>query len=677
MPSETSPASDLPESDAAPRRRRATALAALLLPGAVFAIVLAALLTGLSSDELTAALGLPDPGAMVEFGLPVVRVVAELGAMVCIGSLLFAAFLVPPQATGMLAADGYAAARTAGIAGLFWAVGSILLVPLQVAEALGRPVSEVLDLESMMNLVPRLEQSGAWALTALLALVVAVMCRLVLTWRWTVAVFALALAALLPVVMTGHSATGGAHDVATNSLLFHLFAACLWIGGLIALLAHGIRRGSHLALATTRFSRIALVCWIVMACSGTINGLVRVSVGDLFTTLYGQLLLIKIFALIALGVVGYFQRERSVASVVATGSGRALVRLASVEVLLMLGTLGVSVALGRTPPPGELNPTELSRTELALGYNLDGPPSLGALALDWRFDLIFGTAAIVLAVLYLLGVRRLARRGDTWQRGRTIAWLAGCATLLIATSSGIGRYAPAMFSVHMGAHMLLAMLVPILLALGGPITLALRALPVAGRNAPPGPREWILAAMHSRVTRILTHPAVAFTLFVGSFYVLYFSGLFDAALEEHWAHIAMNAHFVITGYLFYWLVIGVDPAPRTIPPLGKLGLLFASMPFHAFFGIALMSSTTVIGSDFYRNLALPWATDLLEDQRLGGGLSWASGEIPVLVVLIALLVQWARSENRTARREDRRADTDGDADRAAYNEMLKKLSERP
>jgi putative copper resistance protein D len=113
-----------------------------------------------------------------------------------------------------------------------------------------------------------------------------------------------------------------------------------------------------------------------------------------------------------------------------------------------------------------------------------------------------------------------------------------------------------------------------------------------------------------------------------------------------------------------------------LPPLGRLGLLFASIPFHAFFGVILMSSQTVIGDNFYRSLALPWVTDQLSDQRLGGGIAWAAGEIPLLVVMIALLAQWARSDNRDARRSDRRADADGDADLAAYNAMLQKLAER-
>jgi cytochrome c oxidase assembly factor CtaG len=273
-------------------------------------------------------------------------------------------------------------------------------------------------------------------------------------------------------------------------------------------------------------------------------------------------------------------------------------------------------------------------------------------------------------------VRRLRRRGDAWPTGRIVAWLCGCAALLFATSSGVGRYMPAMFSMHMAAHMLLSMLVPVLLVLGGPVTLALRALPAAGRNDPPGPREWLLAALHSRVSKFLTNPIVATVLFVAGFYGLYFGGIFDVAASSHAAHLAMNLHFLLTGYLFYWVVIGVDPTPRPIPPLAKLGVVFASLPLHAFFGVLLMGSDTVLAGSFYESLKLYWHTDLIGDQRLGGGIAWAAGEIPLVLVMIALLIQWTRSDQRDAKRLDRAADRDDDADLEAYNAMLAQMAKR-
>jgi cytochrome c oxidase assembly factor CtaG/putative copper export protein len=646
----------------------------LVVTAGVLAALVAAALTALSAGRAYAVLGLPDPGALTHYGLPVVRVLAESGAVVCIGSLLLAAFAIPAQRSGALAADGFAAVRAAGWAASVWCVGSALMVAFTAADASGRPVQDVLRLDVLFGLVDALDEGKAWTLTALIAFVLAVACRIVLSWGGSTALFFAALAGLLPVIATGHSASGGAHDVATNSLLFHLFGATLWVGGLVALLAHAARRGAHLGLVARRFSVVALVCWIAMAASGVVNTLVRVTPQQLFTTTYGVLILLKVLGLVALGVLGYFQRQRAVGRI-EDGQPGALMRLGAVELLTMFATIGVAVALGRTPPPVGLGPTP-SRTELLIGYSLDGPPTLVRLLVDVRFDLVYGTLAIGLAALYVWGVHRLRKRGDRWPMGRVVAWLCGCAVILVATSSGIGRYAPAMFSVHMGQHMLLSMLAPVLLVLGGPTSLALRVLRPARKGEPAGAREWLLAFLHSPVARVLTNPLVALALFVGSFYALYFSGLFDAALPQHWAHLAMNAHFLLVGYVFYWPVIGVDPAPKPLPPIGRFGLVIASLPFHAFFGITLMMSQSVIGENFYRSLALPWMTDLLSDERLGGGLAWASGEVPLILVVLAVAVQWSRADDRAARRIDRKADADGDADLAAYNAMLKQLAER-
>jgi cytochrome c oxidase assembly factor CtaG/putative copper export protein len=640
--------------------------------GVLLAGVVAALIVAFT--RAPAVLGVPDPGPLTNLGLPAMRAVAQAAGVLTVGAALFAAFLAAPQDDGRLGVGGYAALRTVTWFGALWTVAAALLVPLTVADSLGRPLSEVLTVDVLTKAVPTLSSAEAWLLTAGIAAVVTIGSRAVLTWGWTVPLCASAVGGLLPVALTGHSSSGGSHDVATNSLLLHVLAASLWVGGLAALVLHGRRLGEHLGTAARRFSALALVCWLVMAGSGVVNALVRVPLSEVLSTTYGLLVVAKVGALVALGGIGYEQRQKSVTAVVDRGDGRSLTRLGTVEVLLMLATVGLAVALGRTPPPDGAR-RELSPSELLLGYDLTGPPTVLRLLFDWRFDLVYGTAAVVAAGLYLYGVRRLRRRGDAWPMGRTAAWLAGCLVVLLATSSGIGRYAPAMFSVHMGSHMMLSMLAPALLVLGGAVTLALRVLPTAG-DGPPGAREWLLAGVHSPVARALTHPIVALVLFSGSFFFLYFSGLFDAALTRHWAHLAMNAHFLLVGVLFYWPVIGVDPTPRRLQPLGRLGLVFASLPFHAFFGVILMGSATVIGESFYTALGLPWVTDLLEDQRLGGGLAWASGEIPLLVVLVALLVQWARADERAARRSDRRADADGDADREAYNAMLRRMADR-
>nr|WP_313777203.1 cytochrome c oxidase assembly protein [Mycobacterium sp.] len=640
-----------------------------LLGGAV-----AAGLGGLSVVDALAATGLPNPGPATTYGVPFVRAAGEIAAAVAVGSFLMAAFLVPPQRSGVLDAGGYRALRTGTVASGLWAVCAVLLVPLTVSDITGQPLTSRLSPIDIWSVASMVETAGSWRWTALLAGIVTLVSIPVLRWSWTPLLLAGSLVTLLPLALSGHSSSGGGHDVATNSLLIHLIAGVAWAGGLLALWALAVRGGEHIDVAARRFSAIALWCFAAMALSGIVNALVRVRLQELLTTTYGWLLVGKAAALVSVGLLGWLQRQRSVGALTADPTNRRpLIQLALVESLVFGVTFGLAVALGRTPPPPLADLPSITAVEI--GYDLAGPPTLGRLLFDWRFDLIFGTAAILLAAVYIAGVVRLRRRGDAWPVGRIIAWLFGCAALLFATSSGIGRYMPAMFSMHMAAHMLLSMLVPVLLVLGAPVTLALRALPAAGKDRPPGLREWLLAALHSPVSKFFTNPFVATAIFVAGFYGLYFSGIFEAAAGSHGAHLAMNAHFLLSGYLFYWVVIGIDPTPRPIPPLAKLAMVLGSLPLHAFFGVVLMGTQTVLAGDFYRSLQLPWQTDLLGDQRLGGGIAWSTGEVPLVLVMLALLIQWRRSDNRTAKRLDRAADRDEDADLAAYNNMLARLAQ--
>ena len=643
--------------------------------GALAGLVAAGLGVLSLADALTAT-GLPDPGPVTTIGLPFVRAAGEMAAACAVGGLLFAAFLVPPQDSGVLDVAGYRALRMARSASIVWACAAALLVPLTLSDVSGKPLREHLDPAALWRVAGLVDTANAWRWTAFLAAAVALAASMVLRWSATPALFAAALLTLVPLGLTGHSAVGGSHDLATNALMIHLVAGALWAGGLLAVLAYALRGAEHAAITARRFSSVALWCFVAMAASGVVNVLTRMRFAELFTTPYGRLVAAKVLALLILGAIGWRQRRAVVAVLRADPASRTpLLRLALTEAMVFGVTFGIAVGLGRTPPPPPLlrNP---SAAEVALGYDLAGPPTPVRILTDWRFDLIFGTAAIVFAAVYLAGVIRLRRRGDAWPVGRTVAWLLGCGVLLFATSSGVGRYMPAMFSMHMIGHMLLSMLVPILLVLGAPTTLALRALPPAGKGNPPGPREWLQAGLHSRWSRFFTHPVVATVMFVAGFYGLYFGGIFEAAVSLHAAHVLMNLHFLLSGYLFYWAVIGVDPTPRVIPPIGKIGMVFSSIPLHAFFGVVLMGMTEILGERFYRSLQLPWHTDLLGDQHLGGSIAWAAGEVPLVVVLLALLIQWQRSDRRTAARLDRAADRDHDADLAAYNAMLAELARR-
>ncbi|NKY63736.1 cytochrome c oxidase assembly protein [Gordonia rubripertincta] len=648
---------------------------AVLWASGWLAAIVAIAVTAISASTALKLTGVPDPGPLTTYGLPTLTAIGEFAAAIALGCAVFAAFFVPPQSDNVLDVGGYRAIRIAASSALVWSVCALLLMPLSASEVSGSPLSEAIKPANLINAYGQVAEVRTWFWTAVFALVAAIIARTILKWGPTVAVIAFTIFSLMPSALAGHSSSGGNHDIATNSLILHLIGATLWLGGLAAVVVYALASGRWRGLAVRRFSRVAFWCIIVVGLSGVVNAAVRVPFDQLFSDTYGQLVIAKVAALIVLGALGAWHRRVTIAQLDSAERPSLFVRFGLVELAVFAATFGLAVGLSRTPPPA-LDTANVSSVENAIGYDIDGPPTFVRFFTDWRFDLIFGLAAIVLAVVYIRGVVRLKRRGDDWPIGRTFAWLLGCLLLLLATSSGLGRYAPAMFSVHMIAHMLMSMMIPVLLVLGGPVTLALRALPPAGRGNPPGPREWIQAGVHSGPSRVLTHPLIAAIMFVGSFYILYLGGLYESVVEYHAAHLLMNLHFLLSGYLFYWLVIGIDPAPRQVKPVAKLGIVLGSLPFHAFFGVALMMTTAVIAENYYRGLNLPWTYNLFDDQRAGGGIAWAAGEIPLVVIMLALLVQWQRSDTRQAKRYDRNAVRDHDAELENYNDMLKELNKR-
>ncbi|WP_132993721.1 cytochrome c oxidase assembly protein [Gordonia zhaorongruii] len=654
-----------------PSGTRRVMIAVMMVVGAVAGVIV----TAASASTVLQLAGVPDAGALTTYGIPVITVVGQLSAAIGFGCAIFAAFFVPPQHNGHLDVGGFRAMRWAYAAMLTWLVCALLLIPLSMSNVSGHPLGETLKPDNLFLSYDNVADTRYWLWTAIFAAAAAVIARVALRWGWSFAVIALAFLSFMPSALLGHSSAGGAHDVATNSLILHIVAAAAWAGGLLAVVAYAFGDGRWRTLAVRRYSRVAFWSLIVVGVSGVFNALVRMSVEQVFTTTYGLIVLGKVGAFAVAGVIGGLHRKVTITELEGTDAARKslFVRFAAVEMIAFAVAFGFGAGLSRTPPP-VLATADVSQMELTIGYDLDGAPTLAKILFEWRFDLIFGTAAVIAAIVYLRGVLRLRKRGDSWPVGRTAAWLLGCLALLFATSSGMGKYAPAMFSVHMMGHMMLSMLVPVLLVLGGPLTLALRAIPPAGRGNPDGPREWILLALHSKFSRVATHPLIVITIFVGSFYVLYLGGLFDVVVENHSAHLLMNLHFLVSGYLFYWLVIGIDPAPRQLNPVAKLGIVWGALPFHAFFGVALMMTSGVIAEQYYRSLQHPWAFDLASDQRTGGGIAWATGEFPLVLVMLALLIQWRRQDEKVARRFDRREERDEDAELERYNAMLRGIS---
>lgn len=655
------------------RRWRVTAISVTsVLVAACVAVALAAIVPARALIQ-----GLPEAGQFTLLALPAVTSLFNMMASITVGWLLGAAVLAPPQDNGNVDASGYRCLRAASLSAMVWAAAGIALIPLTIADALGRPLEESIDSQTVTTALGVLAAARAALIAAIIAIIIAIAARSVIRIGWVFFLLALSVFALIPIALGGHAGQAIDHDFAVDGMIYHLIGAALWVGGLVALIGLAKQRVRRIDVVARRYSTLALIAITAVAISGVINARIRVpGPSEMFSTPYGRMVGAKIALIVILGVVGYLHRRRTIPKIRPQGSAGPLIRLASVEVVIMAVTVGVAATLSRTATPTFPNAGVVpSDNALVLGFELPGEPSFSTLFLFWRFDLIAGTAAVVGAALYLVGVVRLRRRGDKWPVGRTAAWMLGCATLLWSTSSGMGVYGQTMFSMHMIEHMFLAMLVPIFFVLGGPVTLLLRAVPVAKRGDPPGIREAVVGFVHSPVARFLTHPLIVLPLFVISFYALYFTDLFDIMVSSHPGHLFMTVHFVLTGYLYYWVIVGVDPSPRQLTFPVKLAIVVAAMPFHAFFGLALMSSHHLLGVEFFTRFSQPWVTDLLANQKLGGAIGWGFTEIPLVVVMLALMMQWSRSDERLSKREARKAELTHDADLNAYNAMLATLAE--
>ncbi|MFB7409873.1 cytochrome c oxidase assembly protein [Streptomyces sp. NPDC056202] len=305
------------------------------------------------------------------------------------------------------------------------------------------------------------------------------------------------------------------------------------------------------------------------------------------------------------------------------------------------------------------------------GMTTDLPPFTLGRGLEFSPDLFFLIGCLAALGLYGWGVARLRRRGDAWPVSRTVFFTVGVLTIALVMCTKLNDYGMVMFSVHMVQHMVISMLSPILLLLGAPVTLALRALPVAGRGST-GPRELLLKLLHSRYMKVITHPGFTIPMFIASLYALYFTPLFDFLMSSKPGHIGMMVHFLMVGVVFFWPIMGVDPGPHRPGYVMRMLELFAGMPFHAFFGIALMMASEPMVKA-YENPPASLGIDALTDQNAAGGIAWAFSEIPSVLVLIALVYQWYHSEQRQAVRQDRAADRDGDKELEAYNAYLASL----
>lgn len=661
-----------PHGSAAPTSPGHARIAAI--PAALLALTVLAALGGLTvTGALPAALSgatLVPASPLVTWGTPIITALHHLGLLLAIGAGGTVVLLLPgPSRREVTRLDPLRryTARVGAAGALLWAACALTLIPLGGLEATGS--GSGLDPWGVGITGDLGRLRAAVAVAALIAALFMGLGRSTVLVAWGLAFGGIGTALL---GFAGHAGASLDHTNAVNAMMLHLVGVAVWGGGLLVI---GLitPRTSDAVLATTirRFSAWALAAVVALAFGGVVSAVIRVgSWGALVQSPYGWLVLVKTALLVVLAGLGAAQRQR-------LGERVRFRHLALTEGLLMAVAIGASIGLSRSAPPvpQEVPAVGDVRTLSLVGFL---PPSdtftVASLFVDVEMDWAAFALALAMAGFYATGVVRLRRRGDAWSVRRTVPFILGCLAFTWVMCGGAAAWGRFRFDAHMVQHMAMMMIVPPLWVLGAPVTLLSRAMPPRSDGSR-GIREWVLAALHSGYARFVSSPPLAGVFFAGSLVIFYFTPLFEAAMYHHLGHVLMTVHFLLSGYLFAWVIIGIDPSTRPINPVLKIITLLVTLTFHAFFGVALVSATWLIAEDWYLELGMYSVEQLTRIQIAGGSFMWAVSEVPTVLYAVLAVVQWSRSEDRRARQWDRKADRDGEAELAAYNAYLAGLDD--
>lgn len=686
------------------------------------------LLVTLALLGINAATDLADAGRFMRWSLPVAETLHNFAMISVMGSLLFAIGIVPrfsdstwrknrinmahkysaEQRQKNLERDEYppfvSLLNFGAAMAVAWTILALCVLILAYADISGRPVSLTSAYTSeLTSYITTIDSGKQQATTVIVAAVVATLIFGVRSLMGLFLTLALSMIALVSMALGGHSSGGDDHMGAVNSLGLHLLGVALWCGGLIALAyisrqvsaqdagsgtltesARGSesateRRAPMAVVVLRRYSVLALGGFVLVTLSGVVNASVRMNSWDeIFTTTYGQLVIAKLMLTLVLGAIGALHRMSLIPGMQRGEVGliRGLWMAILVEIVLMGATSGLAVSLSRTPPPvPETLSEDASPVRIITWYDMPPEPHRAEWFTQWRFDWFWVAIILFLAFAYLWAFVKVKRAGGQWPIVRLLSWFVGLFLLNYVTSGALAVYGRVLFSAHMVEHMSLTMIVPIFLVLGAPITLLLMALEPR-QDGTRGPREWILRLVHSGWSKVITNPIFAAVNFAGSIVIVYFTPMLNFVLKYHVGHEFMILHFLITGYIFSLVLIGIDPIPNRPGYPFRLIMLIATLGYHAFVGIAMMSMDTLLAASWFGNLGRPWGLSAIEDQKLGGSLMWGIGEIPTMIIAVMVGVLWAQNDKKVQRRFDRKEERDGDAELNAYNDMFLDLNER-
>ncbi len=616
--------------------------AVLLLVG--FVSLLVALVIGGGANAALIA----DPGAVVRFGLPIARLVVDLSAAAAIGGLALATVGLSRTAPEWNRAIDVAA----GAAGV-WTVSSAVTTFFTFLSVAGSRISIDEQFgQSMGVFLTGTDLGLAWLVTVLVAAAVTVLCFAVRSRGMVALTAGVAMIGLVPLAQQGHAAGTASHDAAVTALGLHLVGAALWVGGLVMLvLLRPVIDGDRLAVVVGRYSSIALGCFVLVAVSGVASAQIRVgALSNLFTA-YGVLVLVKIAAIVAMGVLGVVQRRRAIRALgTAPERRRPFWFLVVAELAVMGVASGFAAALGRTATP--VDQVALSKTtnpspaELLTDDALPHAPGAWGWLTAWNIDLFWLMAAVLLAATYTAGIVRLRRAGVRWPVRRTVAAGIAIVSLVVATSGSLHTYDRFLVSANVGSHVLLGLVVPALVWASAPVQL-IRAAVHPRDDGSTGVREWTGVLVDNQAVRYLVQPFPAFLFLAAAWWAFFVTDALRWSVSDSTGRTVIDVGFLLVGLL---------AVPTLLTPIA-VGARRASMPAALVriagavvvaaglvsLGIAMRGPLGLLQASWFGAMGRTWGPDPLVDQARAGALLVVAGVAVVVTVVVVVLVRVRRA----------------------------------
>jgi cytochrome c oxidase assembly factor CtaG/putative copper export protein len=615
-------------------RTKPVAAAAMILGCGLLALFVA-----YSTEAGKEAAFLDRTGAAVIWGLPVAKLIFNVAAAGTVGPLALALFALPPKGRAFSKA-----LALAGVSAVLWTASAAVISVLTFHSLANLPLFSEGSGAIFVSFLTDVDAGRRGALTVLITATVALLCFGIQGQRAVAVTAVLAFTGLVPLALNSHAAGGANHADSTVSVVMHMAAAAIWIGGLATLVLLRRTLGTELLAAVRRYSTLALLSFLALALSGVAAGLTGIGTVQGLASQYGVILLAKTAVLGLLGIFGALHRKWILTKLESIpGKARtAFATLAVAELAVMAAGSGLAAALARTPPP---TVSLAAPAQVSLRV-----PGFVDVFSSWKPDALWIFLCAVAVFLYAAGVRRIRNRGGHWPAYRAGLWFTGVVLLFLVTNGGLRVYQEYLISAHVVTQMLLIAVVPLLLVPGAPLTLA--RLAVAPRQDGTMGGAEALSATLRPVLSATSAPYFAAAGLAAVMAALYYTPLLDYSSRTQFGYQGMALLALLSGSLFTASLAGAayGPGPSLASRLVTIGAVAALYAVH---GWALAQQADQLPDsrrqEWVVTAAQPWDQPVLAFVEPAGIAMWIIAAGTLLVAAATVLFRAVGHRNVRAR----------------------------